>query len=313
MEEFLDTLASKSFQPVVELNDLDTVKAGYFVDPNVPNLLAFSPQHPIQSTLEKEYTSGAIILQDKASCIPVVLLDPPRGARVLDACAAPGNKTTQLAAAVGPTGHIIAVERDQRRVETLRHMVQRAGAAKCIPSLGPNSDHPVTEIINGDFTKLDPTSYDKVTHILLDPSCSGSGLDRPDYGTDTDSDLPNRLKRLANFQTTLLKHAMSFPNVEKVVYSTCSIHAEENEHVVATVLGEVQGWRVVTREEQVDGLRKWDRRGFVEECPLKEVAEACIRCEKGTDATIGFFAVGFVRSHKQNGADEEEEEWQGIP
>jgi 25S rRNA (cytosine2278-C5)-methyltransferase len=141
-EDFLDTLASKNFQPVVELNDLDSVKAGYFVDPNVPNLLAFSPHHPIQSTLEKEYSSGAIILQDKASCIPVVLLDPPRGARVLDACAAPGNKTTQLAAAVGPTGHVVAVERDQKRVETLRHMVQRAGAGKCIPLLDPDSDDP---------------------------------------------------------------------------------------------------------------------------------------------------------------------------
>jgi 25S rRNA (cytosine2278-C5)-methyltransferase len=132
MEEFINAPALVDFQLAFELKDLELMKTGYFVDPNIPNLLAFSPHHPIQSTFEKEYTTGTIILQDKASCIPVLLLDPPWGARVLDACAAPGNKTTQLSAAVGPTGNVVAVERDQKRVETLRHMVERAGARRCI-------------------------------------------------------------------------------------------------------------------------------------------------------------------------------------
>jgi 25S rRNA (cytosine2278-C5)-methyltransferase len=130
-EDYIRRLNSFHFTPVSQLNDLDSTKMGYFVDDNVPDLFAFSPHHPIRSTFEEEYDSGAIILQDKASCIPVVLLDPPRGARVLDACAAPGNKTTQLAATVGSAGRVVAVERDQKRVETLRHMVEKAGAAKC--------------------------------------------------------------------------------------------------------------------------------------------------------------------------------------
>ena len=124
-------LNQRDFRLVIELNDIESTKTGYLIDSNVPDLLAFSPHCPIQSTFKEEYASGAIILQDKASAIPVVLLDPPRGAHVLDACAAPGNKTIQLAAAVGPAGHVVAVERDEKRAETLRQMVKKAGATKC--------------------------------------------------------------------------------------------------------------------------------------------------------------------------------------
>ena len=131
MEDFLSLLNQRDFRPVIELKDIESTKTGYLIDSNVPDLLAFSPHFPIQSTFKEEYASGAIILQDKASAIPVVLLDPPRGAHVLDACAAPGNKTIQLAAAVGPAGHVVAVERDEKRAETLRQMVKKAGATKC--------------------------------------------------------------------------------------------------------------------------------------------------------------------------------------
>ena len=105
---------------------------GYLIDRNIPNLVAFHPSYPVTTTFAKEYASGRIILQDKASAIPAHLLMPEEGATVLDACAAPGNKTTQLASAVGLSGTVFAIEKDSKRVETLRSMVEKAGASKCI-------------------------------------------------------------------------------------------------------------------------------------------------------------------------------------
>ena len=83
------------------------------------------------------------------------------------------------------------------------------------------------------------------------------------------------------------------------------------------------------REEQTRGIREWERRGWRVEGLEEEMSEGCVRCEKGTDGTIGFFAVGFVRidgisrangtrgrGNDDEGDDDEDdgdEEWQGIP
>jgi len=181
--------------------------------------------------------------------------------------------------------------------------------------------------LNVDFTSLSPDDeqFSKVTAILLDPSCSGSGLRRVEdtypsaAGTSTTLSTEDitRLHALSHFQTRLLTHAMSFPSVDKVVYSTCSIHAQENEHVVAAAMDATTGWRVVRREEQELGLRTWERRGVAEGELKEEDVEGCVRCERG-DGTIGFFAAGFVRTQEvvEEGEDEdedEEEEWMGIP
>jgi 25S rRNA (cytosine2278-C5)-methyltransferase len=307
LPEFIKKLDEHSLVRVADMSSLKTTPQGYIIDANVEDLLAFHLSIPVAAKFAKEYASGEIILQDKASCIPANLLCMDTGATVLDACAAPGNKTTQLAASVGPTGRVIAVEKDAQRAATLKNMVEKAGGSKCTFL----STHltKVTTILNADFTTLDPSDvmFSDVTHILLDPSCSGSGLDRLEYN-QSDSDITPRLRNLATFQTRLLKHALSFPSVEKVVYSTCSHHAEENEKVVTAVLNEMSGWRVLPRNQQPKGLKTWPRRGLVEECPSKDIAESCIRCEKGTDHTIGFFAVGFIRDSQDT-----EEEWQGIP
>lgn len=137
MEEFVKKLETLSLVPVDNIISLQNKKAGYLIDVNVPNVLAFHRSYPVTVTFSQEYVSGAIILQDKASCIPATLLDVPVGATVLDACAAPGNKTTQLAAGVGTKGTVFAVEKDSKRAITLQTMVDKAGASNCTSYIFP--------------------------------------------------------------------------------------------------------------------------------------------------------------------------------
>lgn len=304
----------------------------YCKDPIVANLLAFPPgtdftAHPL-------YTNGTLILQDRSSCFPAHLLAPPPGAWVIDATAAPGNKTTHLAALLldgaGGGGGVIAFEKDARRTEVLRDMVRRAGGEAVITIRG-----------NEDFLRCDPSSeplLSRVTHILLDPSCSGSGIvNRAEYaliplaataaqqgkkrkGDAGEQAAKGRLQELSRFQKAMILQAMLFPSAVKICYSTCSVHAEENEQVVVSVLGsetaKTRGWRVERRAEGT--LSDWPRRGVREHCgggeEGREVAEACVRCRPIEDGGIGFFVVAFVRDAEQVEVVEveQEEEWQGF-
>lgn len=321
-----------------------------YIDEHIPNLVAVSPRFDFARS--PAYKSGQIILQDKASCFPAYLLDPkPSEGDVIDGCAAPGNKTTHAAAIIKsqchkdqPSSGIHAFEKDARRAKTLDKMVKLAG-----------SDD-FTQIHQGqDFLKVDPldAKYANTAAILLDPSCSGSGIvgrdDMPelhlptadgaaaagksskkaalsskkrkrpvddpdpehvlvdDDGNTTvvssEKDLEARLEALSSFQLTLLLHAFSFPAARKITYSTCSVHAEENEHVVLKALqsdvGKRRGWRVLPREAQVNGMKSWPVRGQIEACDGdNQVAESCIRAYKDDGrGVMGFFVAAFVREH----------------
>nr|OQO23927.1 hypothetical protein B0A51_11557 [Rachicladosporium sp. CCFEE 5018] len=147
--------------------------------------------------------------------------------------------------------------------------------------------------------------------------------EQPEANGTSDAELQTRLTALADFQLRLLKHAMRFTAAERISYSTCSIHAEENEMVVLRALAspdvQAAGWRVLQRDEQVDGMKRWHRRGDpkavedslavlageeaksddvqgIADVDAESVAQACIRCDKnGDEGTMGFFVAGFVR------------------
>merc|ERR1719436_551914 len=142
----------------------------------------------------KLYNEGILVLQDKASSLAVEALNPPPGAFVLDACAAPGMKTLQAMTKINicggkNNGRMIAIERDIKRCNTLRSLMQKFGADNI-------------QIYNTDFLELNPNEFSEVEYIILDPSCSGSGIfHRSDQPEKEESD--ERIERLASFQTKL--------------------------------------------------------------------------------------------------------------
>ena len=269
-----------------ESKDLNLNGNFFYKDTIVPHLYGIPLEHTSHLTSSIFYTRGEIILQDKASCFPILLLDPKPGEEFIDACSAPGNKTTHLASVLRE-GKVYAIERDQSRFKELNKMVAKAGASNSL-----------VETVHGDFLSIDPQddAFKRVRGIVLDPSCSGSGLDSHggEAGDDTNSNVdPVRLEKLSNFQSHMLDHALKFTNVRRVVYSTCSVHAEENERVVEKALERNKGWRLLQRNEQ-GPLQSWPIRGIE---GGNEIADSVIRANLGDNhSTIGFFVAAFVRN-----------------
>ncbi|CAG8358781.1 unnamed protein product [Penicillium salamii] len=365
LEEQLDT-TFKAYRRVETLAELATEEERkpeprLFIDPNIPDLVAVP--FGADFTSSAAYKNGEIILQDKASCFPAYLLLGDRGADdawegdLVDGCAAPGNKTTHLASLLAKQQKGKAEKSDQMiysmdastmRSKTLQKMVGLAGADS------------VTVLQGQDFLALDTEEerFANVTGLLLDPSCSGSGIigrdDVPQFTLPTsqskgpkshgkkrkredeeaieskatpgtaqaaptdENDIadgvdPERLTKLSSIQARIVEHALSFPNATHVTYSTCSIHLIENEGVVERILktkvAKERGWRLLRRDEQPDGLRRWSKRGVREEKPAEgetgpsgsvklsdEALEACIRSWQGdAEGLGGFFVAGFVR------------------
>lgn len=279
-----------------------------YADQHVPDLLVL----PTASTgrLQKESSlieSSHIILQDKSSCFSALCMaqgfdEVKNGTAVdyLDACAAPGNKTSHLAALLAtnqgdssaktkPTS-VFALDRNSRRLDSLKLRM-----SKMLPA-EENSHIKVLPELK-DFLATTPADFSTIGGILLDPSCSGSGiftaLDRQSESTD-DAEAASRMEHLSNFQVTALKHAMTFPSVQQIVYSTCSIHAQENEQVVEQAVKQnPDDWMIVAPH----CLAKWKRRGVATEGLSEQETDCMIRVDKEDD-TNGFFVCCLQRRSK---------------
>ncbi|XP_012693258.1 probable 28S rRNA (cytosine-C(5))-methyltransferase [Clupea harengus] len=279
VEDVIDYLKREGFSYQGHANgiqDLSGLRGKAFVsDSDLPNLLVFSTKKTFHD--HYLYKNGHIILQDKASCLPAFLLNPPAGSHVIDACAAPGNKTSHLAALMSNKGKLFAFDLDAKRLSTMSTLLLRAGLT-------------CHQLANQDFLKVDPhnAEYKEVKHILLDPSCSGSGMVCLRDGSSelaeeqAQAQEASRLQSLSAFQLRCLTHALQFPQVQRVVYSTCSIHTEENEQVVAACLQQNPNFRLVHL------LPDWPERGL---SPHTE----CLRASPTKTLTHGFFVAMFER------------------
>ncbi len=164
------------------------------------------------------YENGEIYLQSLSSMLPPIILEPKAGENILDMTAAPGGKTTEIAALTENKAYITACEKNKIRAERLKFNLQKQGVKSA-------------NIMLEDARKLsDYFSFDK---ILLDAPCSGSGTENI-FDKNFSKEL---VERSVKFQEELLNKALKIlkPGGE-MVYSTCSILKQENEKVLERVL-----------------------------------------------------------------------------
>lgn len=339
----------------------DPEQAGQVVvyrDNLVPDLLLFRPGTDLHA--DELVASGQLILQDKASCFSALALadlmrrdhySAPGSSRsdspsIIDGCAAPGNKSLHIAALLNrdpdivPQARVLSFEIDPQRHTVLKQRLKQYRADEVV------STH------LGSFLDSDPQSFRDVRGILLDPTCSGSGMvqrldfwlkqltdprdqvrtrgssqkrghrrlrqltARRDADVETLAaeleidgirpDIPylspaasadeaeKTLSNLADFQFSIIDHAMNFPSVEYIVYSTCSVHRIENEDVVARILAKHGGeWRLA------EVLPRWHRRGKV--TPELPDGALTVRCSPREDYLLGFYVAGFIRKRPASG------------
>jgi 16S rRNA (cytosine1407-C5)-methyltransferase len=189
----------------------------------------------IKNVREKElsglpaYQEGRLYLQSLSSMVPALVLAPEPGERVLDVSAAPGSKTTQLAALMQNRGHLLANDLNPLRVERLKYNLRVQGVS-------------IAEVSQEDgrhLGRLYPEAFDRV---LLDAPCSGEGLFDADSPATYRQWSPANVRKLASLQRKLFNAAFqALRPGGTLVYSTCTLAPEENELVVAWALEEFAG------------------------------------------------------------------------
>ncbi|KAG6245910.1 hypothetical protein E4U23_004988 [Claviceps purpurea] len=196
-------------------------------------LQVFESSVPLGAT--PEYLAGHYILQAASSFLPCMALDPQENERVLDMAAAPGGKTTYMAAMMKNTGIIIANDPSKNRAKGLIGNIHRLGARNVIVS-------------NYDAREF-PKPMGGFDRVLLDAPCSGTGVIAKDSSVKTNKtemdfmQLPHVQKQLLLAAIDSVNHASKSGGY--VVYSTCSVTIEENEQVVQYALSRRPNVRLV--------------------------------------------------------------------
>ncbi|KAH8346188.1 hypothetical protein KR067_009918 [Drosophila pandora] len=217
------------------------------------------------------------ILQNKATCLAAELLAPPPGSTVLDMCAAPGMKTLHLCNVMKNKGRIYAVEQSKERYHSLCSITNDAGCEIVTPILD-------------DALRMNDERCPEVEYILVDPSCSGNGMQSRINVCDEQKD-ERRLFKLAGLQVKILSHAMrAFPNVKRIAYCTCSLWKEENEKVVQYCLQVNPSFKLLSCKKAL--RNKWQNVGDTE---LAKIGKNCLYCLPDSDLTDGIFLALFEK------------------
>ena len=183
-------------------------------------LVVYKSQVPIGAT--PEYLAGHYMLQGASSMVPVMALAAREGERVLDMCAAPGGKTTYVAALMKNTGVLIANDVSRERSKSLVGNIYRLGIKNAVVCHYDGRSFP--DKVTGGFDR-----------VLLDAPCSGTGVISKDPSVKTSKDNLD-IKRCTTLQKQLILSAIDSVNHKSasavVVYCTCSVLIDENEQVM---------------------------------------------------------------------------------
>lgn len=237
-----------------------------------------------------DYHCGTIYPQDAASQLPVALLGPREGECILDACAAPGSKTTDIGLRLDDSGCVLAVDASPARRRVIRETVSRQGLFNVA----------VTPLSLSELSAYEPL----LDAALVDAPCSGHQRRST-----------RQVTAQAKKQLRILEQAAALVRPGgRLVYSTCTMYFEENEDVIAAFLKAHDEWQDVTpavsglRQDTDHGLRLWPSQFGTEPffaCLLQRTGNAAARIPRQTivqerDLPCAMPKGVAVCSHKQH-------------
>lgn len=231
---------------------------------------------------------GSIYIQNAASWLPVLALDPQAGERILDMCAAPGGKTSHIAQCANNSATIVANDNSRPRLHKLQSNLERLHVKNVTFTL-----HDATRL----SYQLEPELFDK---ILLDAPCSGEGMMTLDDKKSFESWSVAHIKRLQKLQKKLIVQAWTLLKPGgTLVYSTCTMAPEENEAVLDYLLRHNEDVAVEPLTELaghlgniVEPVLEWNGKSF------DERLSSVLRLKPSTDIEA-FFVVKLTKKHDQ--------------
>ncbi|MEM5799107.1 MAG: NOL1/NOP2/sun family putative RNA methylase [Candidatus Aenigmatarchaeota archaeon] len=253
-QELIERLEDK-----LEIEEIPWCEQGLFVS-----------NEEITNTIE--YFLGYYYIQDSASMIPPLVLEPKENDLVLDIAASPGSKTTQIAALMNNKGLIVANDVNIKRLTALRFNLQKCGVSNTIVT---NLDGRWINNLNIKFDK-----------ILVDAPCSASGtcIANPNVFNSWDQGKVNMLSRL---QKQLLEAASKCLKEDGfIVYSTCSLDPEENEEVIDFATKKLG---LITEKIKIKNIKIREAIRNYKKFEYDESVENAVRINPFDNMTEGFF------------------------
>ncbi|MFC1801494.1 NOL1/NOP2/sun family putative RNA methylase [Nanoarchaeota archaeon] len=223
-----------------------------------------------------EHHLGHIFVQEAASMIPPIVLKPKPGEIILDMCAAPGSKSTQIAQYMKNQGILVTNDYKGMRLTPLGMNLQRMGVTNSIITLLP-----------GQFFKN--IQFDR---ILVDAPCSGTGTIRKSLKTLTIWN-PTMVRRLCGQQKQLLETAFKMLKPKgTLVYSTCTLEPEEDEAVIDFLIKKYPDAQVEEiKESELPGLKRSQPVTEFNGTKYSDEVKKCLRIWPQDNDSEGFFVT----------------------